>query len=29
MTNKEKIQMMDAKELAFFLSCFSTCEHCL
>ena len=29
MTNKEKIQKMSTKELAFLLSYFSTCDHCV
>lgn len=29
MTNKEKIQSMSTEELAFLLSYFSTCDHCV
>ena len=29
MTNKEKIQSMSTEELAFLLSYFSTCDHCI
>lgn len=29
MTNKEKIQSMNTQELAFLLSYFSTCDHCV
>lgn len=29
MTNKERIQSMDTQQLAFLLSYFSTCDHCV
>ena len=29
MTNKERIQSMSTEELAFLLSYFSTCDHCI
>lgn len=29
MTNKERIQSMSTQELAFLLSYFSTCDHCV
>lgn len=29
MTNKERIQSMDTQQLAFLLSYFSTCDHCI
>lgn len=29
MTNKEHIQSMNTQQLAFFLSYFSTCDHCV